>query len=455
MPDRTANLEPEAEKTGLSGERTDVDRVQMDEIVARTGPNSLSKQDHYHSVLARMVSAASQDHGQLRSLIYEFARRKLRKDLVRQFEDGDWPEIEQQVSTLEAAIEQLETGFSHGDVPRLSFGGEYGTTRSTPGVSSSAAEPLPPLSQKKFMVGSFGGPATYEYDRQPPVVNVTDYTAKTRVERHLRSSFWRTAELIVAVTLGVAIYSAFDRQTALNIYNSVRYGRSASTTTASLPQSALRNSQEKDELRIETTAPSRPGVSGIPLPAAYGVYALSDGKLTSLDLLPIKPPDPRIAISAAINTPSQAHLQAGPLQFVVFRRDFANDAPDRVSIRVVAQVMRALTFDPSGKASYVKVEPTWVVRSQSYQMSVAPAANNSEMVVIRPDTADFTFAPGRYALVLKKDAYDFTVDGPISNSAHCLERTDALGGAVYSECPKPQTNSPAPTVRSSPKASEK
>src|ERR1700689_1080457 len=91
----------------------------MDEIVLRSLANG-TKQDHYHSVLGRMVSAVSQDHAQLRTLIYEFARRKLRKDLFRQFEDGDWSEIEKQITTLEAAIGQIEADFSN-TVPGLSF----------------------------------------------------------------------------------------------------------------------------------------------------------------------------------------------------------------------------------------------------------------------------------------------------------------------------------------------
>ena len=153
--------------------------------------------------------------------------------------------------------------------------------------------------------------------------------------------------------------------------------------------------------------------------------------------MPIKVPDSRVAISASISTPSQVHLPPGQLQFVVYRRDLVNDAPDRVSVRAVAQVMRALTFGPGGKAAYINVEPTWVVRTASYQMSVAPAADNPEMVVMRPDRPNFAFPAGRYALVLKKEAYDFTVDGPIHDAAHCLERTDALSGAVYTECPNP------------------
>jgi len=45
----------------------------------------------------------------------------------------------------------------------------------------------------------------------------------------------------------------------------------------------------------------------------------------------------------------------------------------------------------------------------------------------------------RYALVLKDGAYDVVLDGPISDSAHCLERTDALDAPIYTECPDPQS----------------
>src|SRR5262249_28791647 len=143
--------------------------------------------------------------------------------------------------------------------------------------------------------------------------------------------------------------SAIDRQNAASFYNFVRFGRPVATTgTINSGATAQGTSPETAELKAEPKPFSRPGVSGIPLPNSYGVYALSDGNLTVLDLLPIKVPDSRIALSALITTPSQAHLPAGKVQFVVFRRDLANDAPDRVTVRVVAQVMRALTFGPGG-----------------------------------------------------------------------------------------------------------
>ena len=42
----------------------------------------------------------------------------------------------------------------------------------------------------------------------------------------------------------------------------------------------------------------------------------------------------------------------------------------------------------------------------------------------------------RYALALKGVGYDFTVDGPVTDIASCLERTDALGAPIYTECRK-------------------
>ena len=37
---------------------------------------------------------------------------------------------------------------------------------------------------------------------------------------------------------------------------------------------------------IVSKVPPRSGITDIPLPTAYGVYALSNGKLTALELLP-------------------------------------------------------------------------------------------------------------------------------------------------------------------------
>jgi hypothetical protein len=408
----------------------------MDEIALRAMEEEEAKRDHFHSVLARMVSAVTEDHTQLRTLIYEFARRKLRKDLFRQFEDGDWSEIERRVSTLEAAIDRVETDFSSG-APQLSFEGEQAAIGGSSGRPTSTSTALRPISQREWMIGSYSGrlpsflaSKTYDVHSQP-IVTVTEQNrspASVRLRKYLRSNISWTVQLTAAVVFGLAIYSAVDNESVLHFLHAHRIGRVADTNL----KDASRTAQAP---ALAANAAPRSGVSNIPLPSSYGVYGLSDGKLTSLDLFPLKVPDSRVAMSALISTPSQAHLPAGPLQFVVYRRDLASDSPDRVAVRVVAQVKRALTFGPGGNATYTNVEQSWVVRSISYDMTVTPVADNPAMVVIRPQHAEFVFPAGRYALVVKKEAYDFTVDGPIGDPAHCVERTDALGSAVYSECP--------------------
>jgi hypothetical protein len=123
--------------------------------------------------------------------------------------------------------------------------------------------------------------------------------------------------------------------------------------------------------------------------------------------------------------------------FVAFRRDLATNAPERVTIRVVAKVRSALSFDAGGKPKRTNLDAQWAVRGNSYEFRVAPLKNNPETIVIRPENDDFALPAGRYALVLKGQAYDFSIAGPITETAQCLERTEALNGAIYSECRNP------------------
>jgi hypothetical protein len=103
-------------------------------------------------------------------------------------------------------------------------------------------------------------------------------------------------------------------------------------------------------------------------------------------------------------------------------------------VRVVARVMKTLSFDAKGKASTANVEGQWAVRNNAYQMRVAPMGDNPEMIVIEPENSNFSFPAGRYAMVLQGTAYDFSVAGPVTDMAQCLERTDAVDVPVYSEC---------------------
>ena len=166
----------------------------------------------------------------------------------------------------------------------------------------------------------------------------------------------------------------------------------------------------------------------------YGVYAVSEGKLHALDPLQLKVPDPRVAISAMIPNPSRVKIPDGKVQFVIFRRDLISSAPTEVFVRVVARVAREMKFNEAGRAITTNIDDQWAIRSKSYEFSVVPLGDNPEMIVLHPADPQLILSAGRYALVVAGKGYDFTVGGQVTDTAQCLERTDVIGGAVYSEC---------------------
>jgi hypothetical protein len=398
----------------------------------------------YYSVLARVIAEVSQDHAHFRSFVYELARVKLRQELYGHFVDGKWPEIEEQVRGLEAAIDRIESDFAR-NAPLLHFNSETGLIRATDEQSTHNALTLSPGSQEGMIVGD---------DRafvQSPIFSLSAYEGHTSslqnvsetndpfanpvLRKRLRSLFWRSIQLIVAVIFGGAIYAATVARSDFGLFG--LHGVDKSLNISATNEVGKEENVALGKLQAKSVAAAaiRRAASDMPLPTEYGVYAVANGQLTELDLLPIRAPDQRVAVSASISTPSRVHLPVGQLHFVVFRRDLATNAPDRVSVRVVARVARALTFGSAGNAKVANVEGSWVVRSSSYQMKVAPVPDNPEMIIVRPDS-DLVFPAGRYALVLKGLAYDFTIDGPLIDPAHCLERTDALNTPVYTECRK-------------------
>jgi hypothetical protein len=385
--------------------------------------------DHY-SVLTRLIDSVSSDHAQLRALVYEFARRKLRRSLYQRFEDGDWAAIQEEMRALEAAINKVESrqkAVSFAPEPPLT----YRQTGELLGRGSRGQGALVIDDRNSGFLGASGdfGLPSQSSLRGAPDDEV--FVAVARFGKRARSSFWWKLQLSFAIVLGVVIYAAIDYRSALGLLGLRSLEPPASAAAAN-------SSDQEGNLSLEgkakTAAAVRPSTPDIPIPSEYGAYAISQGQLNELTLFPIRVPDERIAISSVITKPSQTHLPAGKLEFVIFKRDLANSAPDRVVVRVVAQVVRALTFGSDGKATTTNIENTWVVRNTSYPMRVAPVPDNPEMIVIRPDRKDLALPAGRYVLALKGIAYDFVVDGPVTDMAHCLERTDALSSLIYTEC---------------------
>lgn len=411
-----------------------------------------------------MVSAVSDDHAQLRALIYEHARIKLRKDLYGFLDELGWTGIAERVLALEAAIDRVEADFASASAlparpldnialadSARDFPPASGTRDRTALIVPPASEQLQsnPRSEQNAVV-----PEVILPDDDPPILpsflrGVPDkralyrtQTGGTDVDTHLtikldnrQSGWWWTAQLILAATLGVAIYAAI----LAHQLRSTGPARDLAGVPPRSDESRLVRDDSASDHRAGTATSQLSVVKSptVPVPSRYGAFAINNGALVELDLLPIRVPDSRVAISALIPTPSRAHLSDGHLQFIVFRRDLATDAPDHVALRVVAQVVRALTFDAAGHPKVTSVENAWAVRSNSYEMTVGPVADKPDMILIRPDDPKMVFPAGRYALALKGAAYDLTIDGPLSDPVHCLERTDAVNFPVYTECRNP------------------
>jgi hypothetical protein len=172
------------------------------------------------------------------------------------------------------------------------------------------------------------------------------------------------------------------------------------------------------------------------VPTTFGIYAISDGKLFTLALLPGRAPSPRVAISAAISAPPKTVLPDGHIKFVVFRRDSTTNALNRAEVRVIAKISQATKFDPAGRPITAKADDIWVIRNISYPYRTAPLKGQPDMYEVIGEDADKPLTPGRYALILKDEAYDLRVAGEITDSKQCLENLAAANGAFFVECQK-------------------
>lgn len=393
----------------------------------------------YYYALARRIADADRDHALLRALIYRDARAQLRKELDRRRDEVGQLEINEQIFALDKAIEQLEADLVD-DTRLLTFASRSsagGPLRKRTDENAGKAIVVAPDSAQLNVPDDYeaeASPAIYPSSRitvynepLPAISNSQSFVSgsPTKPVQAVGALFGSTVQLVLAAILGVAIYVGIQRDS--NFFTLIMpHPRAGAAKEAA-------NESSRGETKI--SPPSRS--SDVPIPSAYGVYAVNHGNLIDLPSLPIRVPDQRVGISAMISTPSGKPLPDGHLQFVAFRRDLMNSAPDRVTIRVVARVMRALTFGRTGKAKVIKVEGSWAVRSKAYDMKVIPMNESPEMVTIRSDDPNFSLPAGRYALVLKSLAYDFSVEGPITDRAQCLERTDALDAPVYTECRNP------------------
>jgi len=347
-------------------------------------------------ILAQMINTVKQDPTQLRFAVYEFARSKLAHNLP----GTDEAERKRLQSALEVAIKGVEQFSQRGDQEQ----------RLLPPPPSMALTVGPEVSARSQVTVVSSHPGDYMDAEWKPLPSRFG-------ERRKTFRLWRAASVAAGVLIAAGLAGLLYVPRALQ----------APVPVASAPPVA-----PPPETKVAAPSPALP----FAIPSDYGIYVLNNGKLSELDPLPIMVPDKRVALSTPVSKESRTTLPDGHAKFVAFRRDLAANAPDRVDVRVVARVVRALSFDAKGKASYSEVSDEWSIRNTAFEYRVRPIAGNPEMLLIQPENPDFTLPPGRYVLALKSQAYDFTIAGEVTDPLQCLERTDAANGTFYSDCQK-------------------
>jgi len=377
----------------------------------------------YALILQRMINVVNEDPEQMRLAIYQLARARLKADASW----ADEAEQERLATALETAIQGVEK-FSVNRVERERLQPAHPTAQIGPAtpaslssISAATAVPVTPAPEDIL-----SPTRAYLRPEPPPVLE----------DVRRRALLSTLARFCVGMLLFVAVASlAYNKQQLALLGERLNFSKPVArpAVAPSGPDASQQASVPADAKAAERPPPSLP----FPVPTDYGMYALNGGTLSELSALQERVPDKRIAMSTPVSEPSRTTLADGKARFILFRRDLAGNAPDRVDVRVVARVTRALTFDAKGKPGYSPVSDAWNIRNISYEFRVRPIAGNPEMLLVQSEKPDFTLSPGRYVLVLKDQGYDFTVAGKITDVAQCLERTDAANGSFYSECQKP------------------
>lgn len=354
-------------------------------------------------VINRMIESIKSDPEHLRATIYELARHKLKEQF------GAEPDIDRLSNALEVAIRGVEA-FSIND-----------QHMALPGPGQVAGLPAPHGNGTAAEGASHG---SGEHHALETGASAWRFPRPNKARWLMAPARFVVVLAIVLSIIFVAKQKDFSIRDLRKQVSRMTWWSAPKQTAAELPQASA---------AVNAAPPEKSPL----IPTAFGIYAISGDKLYELEMLPGRAPDPRVAISAAILTPSHTTLPDGHLKFVVFRRDSATNAADHAEVRVVAKVEREMSFEATGKAVTSKPDESWVIRNIIIPYRTAPKKDEPDMYEILSENPDIALPPGRYALVLKGQAYDFSVAGTITDPKQCLERVAATNGQFYSECQKP------------------
>lgn len=396
-----------------------------------TAANALAAQE-IKAGLVRLLSARireiSDDPREMREVVYELARIRL----LEQFTHADAREARELQQVLERAIREVERSFGRSEKSSSDKDASAPAANSPP-VNFSVLPPIP-------IPAALASPAIPKAAETPRRSATPSSSPDQPKRRGLSNSLVRLTAILLLIA-GAGTAAVYWPRLKAQLTASSQVARPERTPKSPEPQPTAITTPPVGATAERTPEspkePAQAAYPSMPLPTTFGVYALSEGQLHELKPVPGKIPDRRVAISAAINTPSATTLMDGDVKFVVFRPDGGVDASG-TEVRVIAKVSRSMGVDASGKAAIVSAGDSWVIRSTSYPYKVGPIDDQSRMLLLQPEQDGFALAPGRYIVVVKGMGYDFTVAGTITDPNQCVERINAANGAFYSPCPPPR-----------------
>ncbi len=391
-----------------------------------------AKQLDYYSILVEAIDNTKHNSAQLRQLVYERARFNFKRDVLFGHSSLGLSDLVQHINDFELAVARIEatatddppdqrhqkSGYADGLI-RL----EATKPEDRRGTARADVENAAMRAQSTAVQILAPQPTA------PPNAGLTPVQRMERSSYDPRSegfaSYRRTTNPLVGISiLGIVLTGIILASGTLWFL------------LKTAPEMISANIAPKAEKTIViqqnvAQAPAPPKLP-YPLPTSFGIYALSDNKLVELQALAMNVPDPRVALSAEIKTPSTTTISDNRPAFILFRRDLVNSVPQKITLRVVARLMHETKF-VDGKATSIATDGTWRIRNISQELRISPIPGQREMVMAHLED-NVSLAAGRYELALNHIGFDFTVAGPIKAAAQCLEQFESTGGPIYTEC---------------------
>jgi hypothetical protein len=357
-----------------------------------------------------MIDSIKNSPADLRKAVYDLARYKLQE----QFTHADAKDIRQTQQALETAIRGVEE-FSRQPV-RIPV--HAPSPEVVDPVIAATAPRRPPPAPLQELNPRVRTPPDLDFDPEP--------AGRVLRSTHVPGTLLKRTAAMIAILAGTLL-AIQQRERLLSLAHG-------------LPklewQTATKAPSAPTPVSSEPAAPPPPPKPAPLRPTDYGVYAVSNNALTGLQLLPGRPPDIRVAVSAAFKMPSRAVLPNGHPKFIVFRRDVVSSISDHAEVRIIARIAREFSADAAGRKPSDD-EETWTIRNVAFPFRASPVDDNPDMYELHSDDPALELTPGSYALVLKSQAYGFSVEGETVDPRQCIERIVATNGTFYSDCKKP------------------